>query len=508
MKEFNLEAALVNAYRQIAPTTRRVFFAGVGLNILAWFIFYSQHPLHNHMFRMPWIDWNDQSYLGRWFNRVVLRIIHAADVPTLLPLFASILAVAAALITLRIWRPNLSAIERFLIVGMISVFPFFLSFYYYTWTAPLYMFSCLFAAGALAVCTKLRPLPILIGGLLFMLMMASYQPAVSVYATIAAASIIIDLSRRDGPTYLQIATVAAARILCAALGGAGYLVSLKALGVGATHATTAIALADLPSKFIAVCHAAVRHLTLTQPELHTPLKLLLFALVILGALSSFWMARRSLFRLALLLAMWLGLLIATKAMFLISDDASFYEYRYNASMAFLYAFSAALALHAGVLRPYRSALLICVAFILLRFVEVDLVRQEVLLRGQQHDFAIANRILYRVESLPNFVPSKTYDFVRIGKYSHFRRDILESKGREADLHGDGHMDHGEISDLWVDEQMMILLGGKIKFKISGFDPDFKIKMEKFRKELAGKRHKWPHKDSVFIDGETIYVYME
>ena len=508
LKNFDLEAASVRAYRRIDTSTRNVFFAGVGLNILAWFIFYVHHPLHNHILRMPWIDWNEQSYLGRWFNNVVLRIIHAADMPTLLPLLSSILAVFAALVALRIWRLDLTAIERFLIVGMISVFPFFLSFYYYTWITPLFMFSCLFAVGALAVNTRLQPTPILLGALLFMLMMASYQTAISIYATVAASAIICDLIRKDGPTLLQIAKLAAARIIAAILGGAGYLASLKLLNVGSTHATTMVELSTLPSKFIDVSKAAVRHLTLTQPEFLLPLKFLLLAIVIVGAASTLWLARRSLLRAALILPMWAGLLIATKLMFLISDDSSFYQYRYNSSMAFFYAFAAAVALHAGAFRPYRSFIFVCVVFVVLRFVEVDLIRQEVLLRGQQHDLAIANRILYRIESLPDFDPSKTYDLVRVGKYSRFRQDTLGSKGRNAETYGDGHMDHGEITDRWSDEQIMILLGSKIKFRNRGFDPNFLKKMDDFRKKYAGEKQKWPHQDSVFIEEDVIYVYME
>lgn len=69
------------------------------------------------------------------------------------------------------------------------------------------------------------------------------------------------------------------------------------------------------------------------------------------------------------------------------------------------------------------------------------------------------------------------------------------------------MDHGEIADRWADEQVMILLGSRIKFKNTGFDPDFMKKMQDFREKYAGKRKKWPHGEAVFIEDDTIYVYM-
>lgn len=504
---FDLEATALNIFRKFDNETRIIFGSSVLLNVFAWFIFIAHHPLHNHVFRMPWMGWNEQVYLGRWFNRIVLRMVHAADMPVFLPVLASVLAVISALFTLRVWKLNLSGIEKFIIVGLISTFPFFLSFYYYTWLTPLFMFSCVFAAGAAAVSNSLKPLPILMGSGLFMLMMASYQPGIGVYATLSAGAIIVGLTQLNQTPLIEVAKAAGARILTAVFGGIAYLVSLEVLNIGKSHATSTIELSDIPEKFLTTSEAAFRHLTITQPEFHPPLKFMLLSLLVVGFLGSLWLARKSVIRIALLPLIWVGLILATKTMFYVSTDTNFFQYRYNFALAFLYAFGIAMALNSMNLRLVRSFLLICAAFVLVRFVQVDLIRQEVLLRGQQHDLAIANRVLARVEALPDFDANKTYDFVRVGKYAHFREEILSSRGRKAETYGDGHMDHGEIADRWADEQMMILLGSSIKFKITGFDPEFSEKMSDFRARYGASTPKWPHADSVFIEGDTIYVYM-
>lgn len=506
--ESYVESVSKRLFQAIDSKTRIVFFTALGLNVFAYFIFYAHHPIHNHMLRMPWIDWNEQIYLGRWFNHVVLRMIHAADMPVFGPFLSSVIAVLMAFFTLKAWRLDLTNVEKFIIIGLITTFPFFLSFYYYTWLTPLFMFGPFFAAASLAFNSRLTALHVAGGAVLFMLMMASYQPAISVYAVVAAGSLIADIARPKHITLLDIAKRAASRILAALIGGVGYILSLRLLDIKESHATKPLELSDFPDRLVTVVEASLRHLTITQPEFHTPLKILLLALLIAAYAGSLWSARTSPVRLALLLPLWFGLIVAGKAMFLISADTNFFQYRYNTSMAFIYAFGVAMALHVTTFRTGRSLLLILAAFALLRFVQVDLVRQEVLLRGQHHDYAFANRILARVEALPDLDLSKTYDFVRVGKYSSFRKDLLQSKGRSYNIFGDGNMDHGEVTARWVDEQILLLLGTRVKLKNKGFDPNFSKKMEDFRARYAGKIQKWPHPESVFIEGDTIYVYLE
>ena len=69
------------------------------------------------------------------------------------------------------------------------------------------------------------------------------------------------------------------------------------------------------------------------------------------------------------------------------------------------------------------------------------------------------------------------------------------------------MDNGEVTDRWADEDVFIMLGSKIPFKHRGYDPDFSTKMETARKSLLSDRKPWPHRSSVFIHDDTIYIYM-
>lgn len=490
------------------PGQRALIAALLTLNVFAYFIFVAHHPLHNHVLRLPWIPWNEQIYLGRWFNIFMLRLVHASDMPVFLPVLSSVIGIFAGVFMLKVWRLRLSRVEEFLVIGMLTTYPAFLAYYYYTWLTPLFMIGSLFATVSLYSCRELRPFHIIWGAFWFMLMMASYQPSLSVYATVAAAALVCDLTR--SPTVLlgDIARVAGARIAAALLGAVAYLVSLSVLGIDRSHATTPLEFADMPGRFVDVVKASFNQLTVTQPEFFTSLKLFLLGVLILAVLVSLIQARRSLPAFVLTAVVWVGALVATKTMFLISADANFYQYRYNVATGFFYAFAGAMLLQATTIKPVRSLSFLIVAFVLLRFVQADLTRQEILLRGQEHDLAISNRVLSRIEAMPEIDFSQTYDFVRIGNYSDYRMRTLKTRQRTYEIGGDGHMDVGEVTGPWTDEAVFVLLGTKLKLKNTGFDSQFREKIVYARENLVEGRDPWPAPNSVFIEDGTIYVYFK
>jgi hypothetical protein len=201
------------------------------------------------------------------------------------------------------------------------------------------------------------------------------------------------------------------------------------------------------------------------------------------------------------------LIIATKAMFFVSASSGFHHYRYNYALPFFYAFCFYFIFQLAP-RALASSVSLAVGFVLIiSFGQFDLMRQGILVRAQQHDLAIANRILYRIESLPNLNYDKEYYLVRTGKYSKFKSDSLR-RNNDFDVGGDSHMDNGEFSALWTPASAMSLLGSRIKWKGVGYMPNFD-EMIAEAKDLAEKqgRKPWPHPSSVFMHNDWIIVYM-
>ena len=68
----------------------------------------------------------------------------------------------------------------------------------------------------------------------------------------------------------------------------------------------------------------------------------------------------------------------------------------------------------------RNIVVVLGLFVLTKYTYANLIRQSIIMRAQLHDTSIANRILYRIESLDGIDFSKTYDLIRLGYYSNIR----------------------------------------------------------------------------------------
>ncbi len=156
----------------------------------------------------------------------------------------------------------------------------------------------------------------------------------------------------------------------------------------------------------------------------------------------------------------------------------------------------------------KNVVFLLCCFVIVKFSYANLIRQNVNMRAQQHDIAIANRVLSRIENLPSIDFTKKYELIRLGKYSNYRKELLSSKGHAFRVAGGGHMDTGDITDVWCPADIMKLLGSKVKWKNYGYTPDFNKKIQYARKNLLDGRNKWPHKDSVFVHEQSIYVYIK
>jgi len=504
IRDFDIESKFINS---LNPKTLKVFSALLALNILAYFIFFSEHPLHNHGLRMPWIEPNHGYPHGRWFNMFLSNLTNKADIPAIVPLIAMLMCITSGFISLRIWNFKLSSIETFIVIGLLTTYPAYLSFYYFSWTTVLFMSGGFFALTSLYLCRRLKFVDIALGAVFFLIMMASYQTSVSIYATAAAAAAISSLITNPRGKVIDTIKVLIARLIASIIGLIGYVISVKITGVKNSY-TESIGLSELPARFIKVVEVSFEQLTITQPELMQPLKQILLLLLVVAIITSLFLVRKSFSKLVLVALLWLGTIIATKTMFLLSPNTSFFQYRYNLSMAFFHAYTAAVVIYGFKIRLIRSAVLIFLSFILLRFVQADLTRQEIIIRGQEHDLALANRILTRVENLPGLDFQQTYDFIRVGEYDNYRKRLLSKYGHTWKTYGDLHMDDGRLSAKWVDETIFIHLGSKIKFKYPGMDANFYQKEKDVRANLLKGHKPWPDQSSVFIVDDKIIVYMK
>ncbi|MBY9068549.1 glucosyltransferase domain-containing protein [Hyphomonas sp. WL0036] len=487
----------------------------IGIAVFAYFIFIAQHPLGNHALRLPWLHENEQIGNGRWLGTFFGHLHYDADVPVVMPAFSIALGALAALIASHIWRLGRTRLDSFIVFAIVLVFPMNLAYFYYSFMAPLFFVAHLFAVLAVFVMDRWSIWRIAAGALLVLLTLASYQASISLFGILTfTAPIASFLLTRGNPDNVEIRAqciILTARVIGAALGGVGYLLSLKYFKVGSSQSLNFDSISDAIERVRYVSVSAFEHLWITQPDMLAPLKIsLLIALTAAIALSAVVLWRSPL-KAVITIGLWIGAIISSKAIFLISDPTgSIFEYRYNGALAYLHAFSFAVLLflfwRPGVL---RFCIVGATGVLIMTMVQADLVRQSVLTRGEAHDLAIANRVLARIEQLDTFDPNRTYDLIRIGRYSSFRYKLMTAGGWKVDRAGDGHMDYGEVTDRWVDEDAFRLVGARIKFQQSSSDPRYSAKYAEIsQSSILDGREPWPAPSSVFISGDRIIVLME
>ncbi|WP_411817110.1 glucosyltransferase domain-containing protein [Hyphococcus sp. DH-69] len=486
-----------------------------GLSFLAYFIFIAQHLIGNHALRMPWLHPREQIGNGRWLGPIIGHLHYDADVPVFMPLISIIIGIAAVWLASRLWRTQNSISVNVIVFSFVMLFPTNLALFYYTFMTPIFFIPWVFAALAVLIVDRFSIWRIVVGAVCVLLMMASYQSALSVLGVLILTRLIITLMEtptdQSSALFKKEAQIIAAQGIAVILGGIAYIISLDITGAPTSQSLEFSSLQAFIDHVKTISVEAFRHLWITQPDILRPLKYALLGLLIAAILLSVWRARKTPVRALIILLLWPFVILATKAVFFVADPAgNLYEYRYNPGLGFLHAFSACIILK-SLFRPGLGKMTAYVVFgvFLTTMMQADLVRQHVLQRGQTHDLAIANRVLMRIETLDEFDATKTYDLIRVGHYSRFRANLFRKEGRKIDRGGDGHMDYGEITDRWIDEDVFRLLGARIKFKHKTTDPQFSKKIKEVRESgILNERKPWPHESSVFIHNDRIIVYMQ
>lgn len=492
--------------RELLVTMTAVF----ALAVFTYLIFITEPLLHNHATRFPWLIPGGIGS-GRWFTEWIGHLHYDADLPIFLPVVSILAGVLGFALILERLDLRLSRVSSFLVLAAALTYPAHLASFYYTFMTPLLFGALLFVGAAFYVTHRLSAPRIAMGAVLILLMMATYQLQLSVFVVAALLAAVIAIMRsptRDGVRGALLVGLGRAAALVA--GGLAYRLSLWILHIEPPRAIEYTSWSELPFRALEIAHASVEHLYTTQPELLAPVKLTLLAVLIAAVIVSLWKVRRSPLAVLAVLVLWPLAVVATKAVFIVvAPDGSIWEYRYNLALGLLEVLALAILLEATPRKLPRLAVQGLAAFVVLSFVQADQLRQGVLLRGQQHDLALANRILDRIETLPDIDYGTTYNLIRVGRYSFYRFNLLRMQGHESAFYrlGDTHMDIGEISDRWVDEDVFRLLGSAVSFKFQTTDPNFSAEVERVQSELLEGRRPWPAPESVFINGDEIIVYM-
>lgn len=513
----DLVALISHSWGRIEHRYKVAFFVALSINVVVYLVFIVHQPMHSHgiLSRLLYLSPYDQLAAGRWFSVVIFNVFSNSNLMIMSPLVTILLHICGGIMTVYLWDKNSSALSLTVGALLVSLYPAVMTSFYFSFLGPVFSGPHVLAPLALLVVSSQSIGRVVSGALIICVMMATYQPGLSILLAIFMALLIVRFFEfGESPKKLRklLSKEIYPRVYAILLGGLLYKISISLLGVAASPATKAIGISEVLTKFALTLQKSFSLLVTTQPEFLMTVKMTLLAVVILAFLTLCVLSykrisspRLAIWRVLLLAVLFVGLILATKGMYLVSSNENFWTYRYNHATGYLYMFGFFVLLRylgAGYLKNI-TYLVLC--FVLIKFAYADILRQRVLLSSQEHHLAIANRILYRIENLPGIDVQKTYKVVRLGALSNFQAEQLYSNGHHYSKGGDEHMD-SELSPVWGPGDIFNYLGSKIK--LQGYmNNDFAEDMAVARK-LVGDIEPWPSQESVFIHEDMIILYLQ
>jgi hypothetical protein len=495
---------------------KQAFLIAFAINVFVYLVFIVHQPMHNHgiLTRLLYTSPYEQLPAGRWFSVVIFQLFNKANLMVVLPLVTILLHISGGMMSVYLWDKKSSTLTLTAGALLVSLYPAVMTSFNFAFVGPIFSGPHLLAPLALILTASQRFKHVALGTLVVCVMMATYQPGLSILLTVFMAFFVFRVASFNGSAdefRSLLKTHIYPKIIAIAIGGLLYKFSLPVLGIAVSQTTTTISFGDFPTKFFETIGNSFAYLVLTQPELLMTVKMVLLAAVVMAFLAlcratylKSLSTKMTVSRLLLVTVLFFGLVVATKGMYFVSANENFWNYRYNHSLGYFYMFCffALLSLlRTGVL---KNIVYVALCFTLIKFAYADIGRQQVLLRAQTHHLAIANRILYRIESLPGIDVSKTYKVVRLGTFSSFQTEQLASRGHDFARDGGEHMDK-ELSPAWAPGDIFNYLGSQIKIQGNmnvSINEDIAV-----ARELVKNRKPWPAPDSVFIHGDMIIVYL-
>ena len=498
-------------WRAIPNRFTKAFVLALTINLVVFAYLLIQHPLGNHdLARMPWIEYLNQVSVGRWFCFILYLLVGHAQLPVVNQLLAIVFHIASGMAAALYWRRADSTRPLLLAALTTSLVPFVLGHFYFSYQALCFGAAQLLAIGGLIAAARATPAGVGLGSLLILFALASYQPVLSVVLVALILYVLLNLSdRRARSTGLSsgrlIRTSLAPgglAILAAGLLYRGSLAVCRWFGLleWKPYQLREVSLGHLPSRLLRSLEVAFNHLILPQPYLPLFIKLMLLALLILAA----WAVLR---RLGTRNLAWGPPLIvaaiwATKSFYPISPISFYYAFRLSGGLTILYVFAVLLALETPG-RRIRALAATLVAGVLLLFAYQDLVHQALMVRGNQHDLALANRILYRLESLRGLDPDESYNLIVIGDLPHYAAQRYSERAGTFRYPADFMDDHSMVPP-WEPELAFEMLGSTVSLQTpwKGHAQD----IQRQQAYLYALQHsRWPARGSVALLNSNLIV---
>ncbi len=510
-----LRKSFLAIYEKLPHAWKKAFLAALVVNIFVFFFDLAQFPLGDHD-----VGYQDGVPLlsggrsGRWFAPILYLLSGNVQIPVYTQILAFIGQIAAGMAAVLLWFPKAGAWLLFVGGVFVSCMPAVTEFYYYHWQAPTFSCAQLFMILALHISLRSNLRNVVKYGIAIGLCtsaMATYQSSIMTWTVCFWGYALTQCQNWNG-------TGTALRVFCRKalptlasflLAGGLYYISLQLYPlVGLSlelYQFQTTSLCELPARFLELAKMAWLHLLVPQGFMSLWLKLLLLACMACGAVCMLYQAlhnERKWLRVCMIGSGILLFPLVAKSQFLLSASTEWYRYAFLAlGLSYTYLFFVLILLASQVILARN------VGFVLLLFLlpcmAINCLDQQVRhVRQVNHDMAILNRVIGRIEAHPNYQPDKRYNLVQLGSITPYLKNAPGMGVDNPLVKQTVSQTWNPGFELWLLSKYL-LLGDRINEEVST-RPEL---MAKALEYVHGKAP-FPAKDSIGIIGDTIILYFD
>jgi hypothetical protein len=480
---------------------KTVFWGTYVVTLIAYSYIFTSIGFTNHTFPQAW-TYSYPSYRteieGRWFSDLVLRLLGGAGVQSSQMYISVGLYIVNAIIIAEMFGAK-GRLATFFVATFLSVYPAILDRYSFPGSEIIFVMADTFTVLAVLILNRQRTAwKALVGAIpLFVLCLATYQPAIGLAAFLILAHCVLLLLQTqydDSQNIFPVGRLATAGGAMA-LGIAAYYATVRMTVSLNTHPMTHVnSLSEIVDQIMGSFPAFVKYFTVGSDYLPPSLRWLPLTVILLGSVSLVFMSWRKKFPTVLVVIFLLGLMpIALRATYIINSlsvDAGRIVYPYGFALLF---FMVAIRRIRRFKMVWYSAILLLIYFCLvLATQETNKAYLKVIF-----DTNKINRIAARIENVVPELYAKRRPLVVAGNLSMNDKNYKNypNTGNRAQLNGETFIDFRQP------EFLNFYFGRDVL--------NFPTIQQRDRAILSMKgRRPWPSPESVYVTDDIVVVLLE
>jgi len=511
MKYLEIEHKIIDKFKKLNPIYKTSFFIAFGLINLA-FLFHTINFMfgdHDWNYVRSANYWSEGSFEGRPLHFVLQSLFFNGHV---LPILNNLLSFAAmtisGLLLARYWKIPASTFKYTIFTTFIAVLPLTMVWLFYAKDMLINLSLPLIAIGGLYIAESQLSVKNLLRHILaiflFYFAFASYVAIINLLGVVFLGGILI--SYINGEKLLVLIKKKTPVVIDILIALILFKITLAHLTLSSDYNTATITMAGLPDKLKETLIVMLTQFTTPIPFMEYKYKLLLLGLCLFGCGAMF--AKGKIEKAPFALIIILVILFVSKSAFFIADESdsilakmenfAFVPRLDFYGLAYIYALGLALTLSYTKKKWYKAGAILAIVITFMSGVR-DMYAEKVWKLGFDAEMKAHERIVGRLEQMPDFHAGQKYRLLQIGTLSLRENFYKKVNGEETSL---------DLLTTAFTPQFMSRIVYNFYYPEDIFVDNVSVEALSPRgKEYLREAKVWPSLGSIFIDGDIIILVL-